>query len=76
VSKYKKSDKMVHIFTSALLYLHTRFNLNEITNVVFTTYIHTFHGLSVEVTTGCGISHNIQIYSYTGYRILHLNTIN
>jgi hypothetical protein len=42
------------------------------------TYIHTYipqiHK-SVEVTTRCAISHNIQIYSYTDYRILHLNTI-
>jgi hypothetical protein len=28
------------------------------------------------VTTGCAVSHNIQIYSYTDNRILHLNTIN
>jgi hypothetical protein len=39
------------------------------------TYIPWIHKY-VEVTTGCGISHNIQIYSYTDYRILHLNTIN
>jgi hypothetical protein len=34
------------------------------------TYIPWIHK-SVEVTTGCGIRHNIQIYSYTDYRILH-----
>jgi hypothetical protein len=48
-------------------------------NTYIHTYIHTYipwiHK-SVQVTTGCGISHNVQIHSYTDYRILHLNTIN
>jgi hypothetical protein len=51
--------KPIHIYMYIYIHIHT-----------YITYIPWIHK-SVEVTTGCGISHNIQIYSYTDYRILH-----
>jgi hypothetical protein len=67
----------IHIYSSLKLWLAQTFGEWLLCTYIHTyipTYLHTYipwiHK-SVEVTAGCGISHNIQIYSYTDYRISH-----